>query len=154
MNEQRSGCTGDSGSGSPTRIAVVEDDRMVRRALTRLLRANGFDVSGFPSAETFLAREATDKPDCLVVDLNLGGMSGLELQAELTNRGEHILWIVITAHDSPRTRALCLEAGAAAYLVKPFDDQHLIDAIRRTPDGGAPESSGDLRTATSFANTP
>jgi FixJ family two-component response regulator len=118
---------------------------MVCRALTRLLRANGFCVSSFASAEAFLAREATDQPDCLVLDLNLGGMSGLELQAALAAGAEQEPWIVITAHDSPLTRAHCLQAGAAAYLVKPFDDRQLIDAIDRalgseTPIG--PKSNG------------
>jgi FixJ family two-component response regulator len=118
----------------------VDDEAIVRRALERLLRASGFRVTTFPSAEAFLAHLAADRPDCLVLDLHLGGMTGLNLQGALASRGDPIPCIVITAHDDPLTRSRCLLAGAVAYLAKPFDDSELIEPILRalgvTPTDG------------------
>jgi FixJ family two-component response regulator len=119
-------------------IAVVDDETGVRRALERLLRASGFRVTGFPSAEAFLARDPPDAPDCLVLDIGMPGMSGIDLQVTLAARGESIPTVVITAQDDPRTRARSLAAGAAAYLTKPLDECELIGAIQQALAGGPP----------------
>jgi FixJ family two-component response regulator len=118
-------------SAAAVHVAVVDDEAAVRRALERLLRASGFRVTSFTSAEAFLARDPRDAPDCLVLDIWMEGMSGLDLQAALAARGERIPTIIITAHDDPLTRERSLRAGAGAYLTKPFDEKELIEAIQR-----------------------
>jgi FixJ family two-component response regulator len=121
-----------------THVAVVDDEAGMRRAVGRLLRASGFRVTSFPSAEAFLARDPPDAPDCLVLDIRMPGMSGTDLQMTLAARGEAIPTVVITAQDDPRTRARSLAAGAAAYLTKPFDECELIGAIQQALAGGSP----------------
>jgi FixJ family two-component response regulator len=115
---------------SRTHIAVVDDEGIVRRAVERLLRASGFRVTTFSSAEAFLAGLDGERPDCLVVDVHLGGMSGIDLQHALSSRRETIPVVTITAHDDPATRDGCLQAGTIAYLTKPFDERELIGAIQ------------------------
>ena len=131
VKNNQTGCARCGHSEVSPHIAVVDDEAIVRRALERLLRASGFRVTTFPSAEAFLKHMAADRPDCLVLDLHLGGMSGLCLQAALTSRGDSIPCIVITAHDDPLTQSRCLMAGAVAYLTKPFDDSELIEPIQK-----------------------
>lgn len=121
----------------PANIAVVDDDPSVRRALDRLLRSAGFGVVTFESAEQFLALCHTELAACLVLDLQLGGMSGTDLQARLSAAGTPVPTIIITAHDDPTARAAAERLGAVAFLRKPFDDQELIDAINRAVAGRA-----------------
>jgi FixJ family two-component response regulator len=110
-------------------VAVVDDDAAVRRALVRLLRTSSFDPVGYGSAAEFLDALGARLPDCLVVDLQMPGMTGLELQQHLAKVGIKIPTIVITAHDGIGTRERCRSAGASAYLLKPFQDATLIAAI-------------------------
>jgi FixJ family two-component response regulator len=111
------------------RIAVVDDDLSVRRALERLLRAAGFDAAVFASGHEFFFFLESQTADCLVLDLHMPGMNGLEVQRRLKESGIQLPIIVITGHDEPQTRAQCLTAGAAAYLCKPLSDKALLAAI-------------------------
>jgi FixJ family two-component response regulator len=122
-------------------VAVVEDDPSFRRALSRSLMLRGFRSEVFASAEEFLQHPASRNADCLVLDIHLGGMSGFELQGELARRPSSPPVIFITAFDEPATRERALEAGAAGYLQKPFDEESLLEAIGRA--GFAPP--GPLR---------
>lgn len=112
-------------------IAVVDDDPSVRRALDRLLRSAGFRVVSFESAEQFLAMCHLDQVACLVLDLQLAGMSGTDLQVQLAAAGRAVPTVIITAHDDPGARATAERYGVLAFLRKPFDDQDLIDAVNR-----------------------
>jgi FixJ family two-component response regulator len=112
-------------------ISIVDDDHSVRRALRRLVRFAGFTAETFASAEDFLSSASLVRTACLVLDIHLnGGMSGFELQAQLTADRVVIPIIFITAHDDVSTRERLEQSGAAAYLCKPFDDELLLDAIR------------------------
>jgi FixJ family two-component response regulator len=122
-------------------VAVIEDDSSFRRALSRSLVLRGFRSEVFASAEDFLQHGASLYPDCIVLDIHLGGMSGFELQSELARRPSRPPIIFITAFDDPATRELALEAGAAGYLQKPFDEDSLLQAIERAgfaPSGPLP----------------
>jgi FixJ family two-component response regulator len=122
----------------PTRlVAIVDDDGSVRGALLGLMKAEGIPAQAFASAEEFLRSEAAATARCLVTDLRMSGMSGLELQAELTARAAGIPVIFITAHGDAETRARALRAGAIRFFQKPFDDQELVDGIRVAMEGEA-----------------
>jgi FixJ family two-component response regulator len=111
------------------RIAVVDDDIAVRNALMRLLETSSCEVQTFESAGELLGSLATAIPECMIVDLQMPQMSGLDLQHHLVHKGIHIPTIVITAHDEPGNREKCIAAGAAAYLLKPLRKSVLMDAI-------------------------
>ena len=106
---------------SPARIAVVEDDEGVRRALARLLRATGYAVQTYGSAEEFLNTGRAAPVDCLVLDVYLGAMNGFELHAELVEAGCAPPTVFVTAHDEPVGDRICLR--------KPFEDGTLLDTI-------------------------
>jgi FixJ family two-component response regulator len=112
-------------------IAVVDDDVAVLKALSRLLRARGFGVKTFGSAQEFLAMVSHDLPQCLVLDLHMPDMAGLELQQHLTRSGIHLPIIIITAHDSVEMRESCEAAGSIAFLRKPLQDEALFYAINK-----------------------
>lgn len=117
-------------------IAVLDDEEPVRKALGRLLRASGLEVECYAGAREFLDGSAHRRPDCVVLDLHMPGMSGLQVLAELRRKVPPVPAVVITAHDAPETREQCLAAGAVAYLRKPLDGSVLLDAISaslRTP---------------------
>lgn len=116
---------------SRLRIAVVDDDESVRKALKRLLRAANLDATTFASGRDFLNSLAAQLPDCIVLDLHMPGMSGMDVQQQLARDGLRLPTVIITGHDEPETRSRCLSAGAAAYLRKPLDDETLLDAIHR-----------------------
>lgn len=111
------------------RIAVVDDDNSVRKALRRLLRSADLDTEMYGSGSEFLETLQTSVPDCIVLDLQMPEMSGLELQEHLKNRGLSLPVVVVTGHDEPGMQARCLEAGANAYLRKPIDGKALMEAI-------------------------
>ena len=113
----------------PNLIAVVDDDPSVLKALARLLRAHALDASTFTSARQFLASLDEGHPECLIVDLQMPEMTGLELQHELRREGIRIPTVVITAHDDGSIRSRCEAAGAAAFLTKPLQDTVLLAAI-------------------------
>ena len=95
-------------------IAIVDDDAAVRKALARLLRVSSFDTVTYESAAEFLKSLEAGRPDCLIADLQMPGLTGLELQQHLTRAGINIPTIIITAHDEFGTRERCLAAGARA----------------------------------------
>jgi FixJ family two-component response regulator len=111
------------------RIAIVDDDALVLRALSRLLRASSFTPETYDSARAFLDSLPLGEPECLILDLQMPEMTGLELQRHLTGKGIHIPTIVITAHDDAGARERCRSAGASAYLLKPLQSATLIAAI-------------------------
>jgi FixJ family two-component response regulator len=110
-------------------IAVVEDDPSMLQGLNRLLSAHGFRVERFTSAESFLHDIAKCEAKCLVVDIHLGGISGIDLKRRLTESGSDLPVIFMTAIDSDATRQEAFDAGCVAYLRKPFLAKLLIDAI-------------------------
>jgi FixJ family two-component response regulator len=110
-------------------IAVVDDDPAVLKALSRLLRTRALHAKTFASAQEFLAAIGDGRPDCLIVDLQMPGMSGLDLLLHLTRTGVKIPTIMITAYGDITTRQRCLSAGAIAFLEKPLQDTSLLAAI-------------------------
>ena len=110
-------------------IAVVDDEEPIRKALKRLLRASGLEADGYASGADFLAAAAARPADCVVLDLHMPKMSGLQLLQQIRRMSPRPPVLVITAHDTPETREACLAAGAAAYLRKPLDDRLLLNAI-------------------------
>jgi FixJ family two-component response regulator len=121
-------------------IAVVDDDAGVRAATQDLLNANGFQTRGFSSAEQFLQSRHGCSAACLVLDMRLPGMSGLELQRELRAKGLTIPAIFATAEDdaSGQLQTQILEAGALAVLHKPFDPEQLLRLARAALDATQP----------------
>ncbi len=115
-------------SNSPL-ISVVEDDDSVRESLWRLIRSVGFAVQAFSSAEQFLNSEQFRETRCLILDVKLPGMDGLELQRQLIANRCEIPVIFITAHGDDAARVRALRNGALEYLFKPFSEEVLIDAI-------------------------
>ena len=113
-------------------IAVVDDDASLRRSLCNLLRSRGFTAEAFASAEAFLSSTRREMAGCLVLDLRMSGMSGLDLLHQLRAAGPHIPVVVLTAQGDEGTRQRCLEAGAAAFLLKPFRAEVLLAEIRAT----------------------
>ena len=112
-------------------ISIVDDDPSVRRALRRLLQGVGYGVEVFASADEFLASAPNGRIACLVLDIRLNGMTGLELREHLAAEQSAIPIIFITAHDDAPTRRRVQEAGAAAYLPKPFAGATLLAAVRK-----------------------
>jgi FixJ family two-component response regulator len=110
-------------------ISIVDDDEALRRSLDNLIRSAGFRARGFPSAEVFLDSNQLNETDCLVLDVCLPGMSGLELQRQLVVTSSELPVIFMTAHESRDQRTQALEAGAVAFLNKPFDEEDLLNAI-------------------------
>jgi FixJ family two-component response regulator len=118
-------------------IAIVDDEAPVRKALGRLLRAAGFGVATFGSGGEFLESIQANRPDCAILDLNLPGLSGLEVQQELSHQNISTPCIIITGKDEPGTSERALASGAAAYLRKPLDEAELLAAIKHA----VPESA-------------
>ena len=110
-------------------IAIVDDDPSVLKALARLLSARAFQIRTYTSAREFLGALPDGLPECLIVDLQMPDMTGLELQRHLTRNGIRIPTIVITAHNEAGARERCKSAGAAAFLAKPLQDTSLLAAI-------------------------
>jgi len=112
-------------------VAVVDDDESVCRSLGRLLRAAGFQPITYASAESFLADKNRPQFGCLVLDIQLGAMSGIELAQKLATEGGHTPTIFITAHDSPEARAQAEATGCTAYFRKTDAGAEVLEAIRR-----------------------
>ena len=110
-------------------VAIVDDEEGIRKALSRLLRASGLDAESYANGQEFLSAAAEKRPDCVVLDLHMPGMSGLQVLRKLKATGQLLSVVVITAHDEPETREQCMNAGAAAYLRKPLEDRLLLNAI-------------------------
>jgi FixJ family two-component response regulator len=116
-------------------ISIVDDDASLRRSFRNLLMSVGFQVEAFPSAEAFLASPHRERTACVVVDLRMDGMSGLELLRHLAASGSRVPTIVLTAHGDEAAREQSLQAGAVAFLGKPFHSEILIEAIRTALNG-------------------
>lgn len=110
-------------------ICIVDDDHDVRSSLENYLRAAGMDVRTFDSAESFLASSDRGKTDCLVTDLHMPGLSGLELQQELNRAGRCFPVIVMTAFPTAAARTESASLGAVAFLEKPIDPDALLDRV-------------------------
>jgi FixJ family two-component response regulator len=126
---------------SPALIAVVDDEDAVRKALKRLLLSAGFEVDVHADGRAFLSSLRARAPHCVVLDLHMPHISGLEVQERLTAARSTLPVIVITGHDSDSTRATALANGASAYLRKPVDEQVLLDAIAVAISRQAPTSA-------------
>ena len=112
-------------------VFVVDDDDSVRRSLSRLIRSAGWRVETFPTAKSFLEYTPPNRPGCLVLDLQLPGVSGLELQRSLVEAGRDIPIVFITGHGDVPSSVRAMKGGAVDFLQKPFDDQVLLDCIAR-----------------------
>jgi RNA polymerase sigma factor (sigma-70 family) len=111
-------------------VFVVDDDPSVRSSLKFLLSSVGLQVEGFDSAETFLQRKPPDAPSCLVLDVRLRGLSGLDFQRELAARNIRIPIVFVTGHGDIPMSVRAMKAGAIEFLTKPYRDQDLLDAVR------------------------
>jgi FixJ family two-component response regulator len=110
-------------------VLIIDDDESVRRALRRLVRSVGLKAESHATAEEFLRAPEKPAPGCLVLDVHLPGLSGLELQQYLATKGRRIPIVFITAYVEENIRERALRAGAVAFLYKPFEEQALLDAI-------------------------
>lgn len=120
-----------SSSHTDIHIAIVDDESSLCRSLSRLLRAAGYRPVAFASAEEFLAEDVHEQFACIVLDIQLGGMSGLELHQKLISSGTHTPVIFITAHDAPEVRAQAQAAGCAGYFRKTDSGDAVLESIRR-----------------------
>jgi FixJ family two-component response regulator len=112
-------------------VFVVDDDISVREALESLVRSAGFEVETFASAQDFLAHRRPDGPSCLVLDVRLPGLSGLDLQKRIREASREIPIVFITGHGDVPTSVRAMKAGAVEFLIKPFSDRDLMDAIQQ-----------------------
>jgi FixJ family two-component response regulator len=114
----------------PKMVAIVDDDDLMRSALQGLLKAANLPAQAFASAEEFLKSGQQHQTGCLITDIRMPGMSGLELQAQLNAERCRIPTIFITAHGDEKMRMQALRAGAVEFLAKPFDDEALLESVR------------------------
>jgi FixJ family two-component response regulator len=112
-------------------VFVVDDDASIRESLSSLVRSIGLSVETFSSAKVFLRHQKAGAPACLVLDVRLPGLSGLEVQRELALAGNHIPIIFITGHGDIPMSVRAMKAGAVEFLTKPFRDQDLLDAVQQ-----------------------
>src|SRR5215210_9155088 len=116
-------------TGNNKTVAIVDDDEAVRVALEGLLKSAGLPARAFESAEEFIESGQQFQVDCLITDIRMPGMSGLELQAKLNTEGCRIPIVFITAHGDAKMRMQALRAGAVEFLAKPFDDDVLLESV-------------------------
>jgi FixJ family two-component response regulator len=116
-------------------ISIVDDDPSVREAMLGLVRSLGFDAVTFSSAEDFLQSDQFDETACLITDVQMPGLSGVELQSHLTSRGSPVPIIFVTASPERKIEAQVRSAGAVAFLNKPFQDEALIECLARALEG-------------------
>ncbi len=116
-------------TSGPT-VFVIDDDPSVRKSLSRLLRSLGFDAETFASAETFLARAHYDGVGCIVLDVRMPGLSGMDLQEELRRADYSMPIIFITGHGNIPMSVQAMKKGAIDFLTKPFDDEQLLQAVK------------------------
>jgi FixJ family two-component response regulator len=111
-------------------ISVVDDDESIRRTTTLLIESYGFRAAAFESAESFLKSSQLRDTSCLILDVQMPGMNGLQLQSELAAAGYSIPIIFVTAYDDKESRGRAMQAGAVAFLGKPFSDEQLLQTVR------------------------
>ena len=117
-----------------TLISIVDDDQSIRKGLKRLFESVGFDVDVFASGDEFLDSDAPRNSACLILDLRMPGMNGLELQSRLISCNCLVPVIFLTAHDDEQARAQALGAGAVSFLCKPFNEESLIRDVNLAVD--------------------
>ena len=115
-------------------IFVVDDDASMREALKNLLRSVGLEVETFENAQEFLSARHSEAPGCLILDVRLPGLSGLDLQRQLAEANVHLPIIFITGHGDIQMSVRAIKAGAVEFLTKPFRDQDLLDAVQQAVD--------------------
>ena len=111
-------------------ISIVDDDESVRRTTTLLIKSFGFQSEAFESAERFLGSGRLNDTCCLIVDVQMPGVNGLALQGQLAAAGSRVPMVFITGYDQEESRQRAMQAGAVAFLVKPFSDEQLLQTIR------------------------
>ena len=117
-------------------VSIVDDDECIRESIDALLRSAGMQVASFASAEDFLGSDLVHSTDCLLLDLRMPGMDGLQLQQRLVDDGHKFPIVILTAHGDGEACRRVLDAGAVAFLKKPFDSRDLlatVDSVRRNP---------------------
>ena len=124
-------------------VSVVEDDRFFRESMGRLMRSLGYTVEAFPSAADFLASPRVSETACLIADVHMPAMTGVELHKHLVDAGRAVPTILVTAYPNDVDRASALNDGVVCYLRKPIDEQHLVRCLRAalTPGGPPGENS-------------
>lgn len=120
-------------------IAIVDDEEPVRKALKRLLCAQGLEAESYASGREFLEASRGRQPDCVLLDLHMPGMSGLQVLRGLQVARRPLPIVVITSHDAPDTRQQCFAAGAAGYLCKPLEEHVLLASISAAVEAAARE---------------
>jgi FixJ family two-component response regulator len=115
----------------PPTIAIVDDDPAVLRSLARLLAVHGYQVRAFASSEALLAEIELFGPDCVIADLSMPGLSGLDLQHRLDELGLRYPMVFVTGHGDIQASVLAMRGGAVDFLTKPYDQNHLLDAVER-----------------------
>ena len=118
-------------------IAIVDDDDSFRRATTSFVRSLGYGTAAFDSAEAFLRSDRICDADCVITDVQMPGMTGIELQDRLIEQGHSVPVIFITAFPEMKARAQALASGAVGFLAKPFNDQNLISCLNEALARGA-----------------
>lgn len=132
---------------TPPVVHIVDDDRAIRDSLKFLMKSVGFESQTYESAETFLDQADFDRPGCLVVDIRMQGMSGLELQQVLNERSIHLPVIVITGHGDIPMAVQAMKAGAIDFLEKPFDNEFLVMRIRQCLKEATKKQDKESKTA-------
>jgi FixJ family two-component response regulator len=120
-------------------ISIVDDDESVREATKGLVRSLGYDAAAFASAEEFLSSGSVHATACLIADVQMPGLSGIDLQRQLCAQGLHVPVIFVTAFPDERTRRRAIDAGAVDYLSKPFSDEQLVSCLDMALKRDAPE---------------
>jgi len=128
-------------------VFVVDDDAAVRRALERLIKSVGLDVETFASAQAFLQRDPPDRPACVVTDIRMPGLSGLDLQKELADAGLSMPIVFMTGHGTVPMSVRAMKAGAVDFLQKPVDEQVLLDAIHQALERSSREQQASAQHA-------
>ena len=111
-------------------ISVIDDDESVRRTTKLLIESSGYQAAVFESAENLLSSGQLEDTSCLIIDVQMPGMNGLQLQSHLAAAGSRVPIIFITAYDDKESRRRAMQAGAVAFLAKPFSDQELFQTVR------------------------
>lgn len=127
-----------SSTNSDTLISIVDDDESVREAVEGLIESLGFRVNAFPSALDFLASPTLADTSCMIADVHMPQMSGLELYQRLAEQGHDIPTILITAYPNESIRSRALADGVVCYLIKPFDDDDLIGCVHSALQSAEP----------------
>ena len=134
-------------TASPPVIFVVDDDPSVRKSLTRVMTSAGYAVEAFASARDFLAREPLVGPCCVVLDVRMPGLTGLDLQETLASTGHRIPIVFITGHGDISMSVKAMKGGAVDFLTKPFDVENLLEAVQRAVVKDVEDLSAEERTA-------